>query len=107
MGRRGGKYGNRRTVVDGITFASRREAARYGELKLLAQAGAVRDLRLQVRYPLVVGGLLVCHYVADFVYWDRQSKSEVVEDVKGYRTDVYALKAKLMRACHGITIREV
>jgi len=35
------KYGNKKTVVDGITFDSMREANRYRELKLLERAGKV------------------------------------------------------------------
>ena len=31
----------------------------------------------------------------------------IVEDVKGYRTEAYQLKKKLMRAVYGIEITEV
>ena len=43
-------------------------------------------------------------YIADFVYYE--GKKEIVEDVKGYRTDVYKLKKRLMWVVHGIEIRE-
>lgn len=101
------KYRNKRTVVDGIAFASRREAKRYGELQLLAKFGDVRDLRLQVSYDLhAAGGERVARYVADFVYRDREG-TEVVEDAKGVKTPVYALKRRWMRAEYGIEIVEV
>ncbi len=94
------------TEVDGIRFPSRREARRYGELKLLLRGGAISDLQLQVKYPLPVNGHLVGHYVADFVYKDESTKRTIVEDVKGVRTSVYVLKSKLMKAIYGITILE-
>lgn len=100
------KYGNVPTEVDGRRFASRREAARYCELRLLERAGAIRHLECQVPYRLTVGGLLVCRYVADFRYTEADGR-EVVEDAKGYRTPEYKLKAKLMKAVHGITVVEV
>lgn len=100
------KYSAQRTTVDGRTFASKKEARRYGQLKLREAAGEIRDLLLQVRFPLEVNGVLVCTYVADFVYLEASDWALVVEDTKGVRTDAYRLKAKLMRAVRGITIRE-
>jgi hypothetical protein len=108
------KYGNTRTVVDGITFPSKREANRYGELRVLEQVGGITDLERQVRFAIEVNGVKVCTYVADFQYREPlpdhlgvTGRSElVVEDCKGFRTPEYKLKAKLMRAVHGITIRE-
>lgn len=99
------KYRSIPTAVDGITFASRAEARRYGHLKLLQQAGAISGLELQPRFPLIVNGVKVCTYVADFRYVDR--KRTIVEDVKGCRTQVYRLKRALMLACYGIEIAEV
>jgi hypothetical protein len=99
------KYGARKTEVDGITFDSAKEAKRYGELKLLERAGEIAELELQPKYDLTVKGQKVCTYKADFRYFEHGC--EVVEDVKGMRTPVYRLKKKLMKACHGIEIREV
>jgi len=98
------KFGNVRTVVDGRTFDSKKEARRYLELKRLQAAGAITALRLQVRFPLRVNGVAVGKYVADFVY--VRDGRRVVEDVKGVRTAVYKLKCKLMLAVHGIEILE-
>ena len=99
------KYGNVRVTVDGHKFDSKREARRYGELKLLQRAGKISDLLLQVRFPLVVNGHVICAYIADFDY--REGSYRVTEDVKGVRTAVYRIKAKLMKALHGVTIREI
>ena len=91
--------GYRRTQVDGIWFHSKREAERYKELKLMEKAGAIQpgSLRLQVRYPLHVNGIVLGSYVADFVYAERTGVVEyrtVVEDSKGMRTDLYRWKKK-------------
>lgn len=108
----GSKYHAKKTVVDGITFDSAREARRYSELKLLERAGAIRDLKRQVRYELIpafdAGGkhYRPTSYVADFVYTDCKTGTEVVEDVKGVRTDVYRLKSKMFAHKFGVVILE-
>ena len=101
------KYRAIPTDVDGVRFASRLEARRYQELRLMEAAGEIRDLELQPRYPLRVNGRLVCTYVADFRYWDVRAGRQVVEDAKGVRTSTYKLKAKLMKAVHDIEVQEV
>lgn len=100
------KYGNKKTIVDGIKFDSIAEAARYGALKLMISAKMITDLELQKRYKLEVNGELICTYVADFVYRFCGSSVIICEDVKGTKTPVYNLKKKLMKAIHGIEIRE-
>jgi len=97
------KYGNRRTNG----FASKKEARRHQELSLLQRGGAIRDLRTQVPFDIVVNGLKVCTYVADFTYIVPETGEKIVEDAKGYRTPIYRLKARLVRAVHGIVIKEV
>jgi hypothetical protein len=101
------KYGAVRTTVDGITFASKAEASRYTQLKLLAKAGHISSLRLQPRYPLTINGTVVGTYVADFAFLDERTGKLVVEDVKGYATPVYKLKRRLVKALYGIEITEV
>jgi hypothetical protein len=107
------KYGNRKTVIDGIVFDSKAEARRYCELSLMQKAGEISDLRLQVPFGLIETqrrsdgkmerGVV---YVADFTYRDRNGQL-VVEDVKGKRTAEYIIKRKLMLQVHHIEIREV
>jgi hypothetical protein len=101
------KYHATRTVVDGITFDSKREAARYTELKLMQRAGLISDLRRQVKFELIPKqqGERAVSYIADFVY--SEDGQTVVEDVKGVRTPVYRIKKKLMLWRHGVRIREV
>jgi len=94
------KYKNQRSKG----FASKKEAKRYQELRMLNLAGKIADLQTQVPFRIEINGVLVCKYIADFTY--RERAMQIVEDCKGYRTAIYRLKAKLMRAVHGITIRE-
>jgi hypothetical protein len=93
--------------VDGKRFASKREASWYTKLKALQKAGAISDLRLQVKYDLRVNDIHVCSYVADYVYVDKTTGETVVADAKGVITKEYRLKRALMWACLGIDILEL
>ena len=106
------KYHNIKTEIDGITFASKAEARRYQELKLMERAGVIGELELQPSFALVVNGTKICRYVADFKYLDKEKSTNaedcrVVEDVKGVKTPAYRLKKKLMKAIHGIEVQEI
>jgi hypothetical protein len=90
--------------ADGQLFASKQERGRWMDLRLEEKAGAIKDLKRQVVYPIEVNGLKVCDYIADFQY-ERDGRM-VTEDAKGYRTDIFKLKSKLMRAVHGIEVLE-
>ena len=98
------KYNNIKTVIDGITFASKREATRYSELKLLERGKCISDLRLQVPYVLIEsqkGGIrkeLALKYIADFVYFDNELNKQIILDVKGVKTPIYIAKRKLMKS---------
>lgn len=106
------KYKNKKVKYDGMVFDSLKEYNRYKELKLLERAGAIEDLRTQVKYILIpsqyLNGKCVereCSYIADFVYIENGEK--VVEDTKGFKTKDYIIKRKLMLFIHGIKITEV
>ena len=102
------KYGNRKVEVDGHTFDSAAEAKRYGELKLLVRAREISKLELQPKFDLFGSGLTkVCSYRADFGYTEIATGRRVTEDVKGMKTPVYRLKAKLFRDNFGFSITEV
>ncbi len=116
--KRRSKYGARPTMIDGIRFASEREAKRYCELKLLEKAGEIHDIRLQPGFDLAAfnrgGGLphLIGRYVADFAYCrclrtPCVRSHVVIEDVKGFKTPLYKWKKKHVEAQYGIRIMEV
>ena len=96
------KYHNKRISLGGHNFASKAEAARWIYLSALERDGGITHLRLQSRYELYAG----IFYVADFEYF-RESGISVVEDVKGLKTDVFKLKAKMFQAKYGKQIREI
>jgi hypothetical protein len=98
------KFHAKRTYVDSIAFDSKKEAARYQELRLAEKAGVIANLELQPRYPLIVNNVALGSYVGDFLY--EENGERVVEDVKGMKTPVYRLKKKLLKAIYGIDIRE-
>lgn len=101
------KYGNQIVEEDGLKFRSKAEHRRYRELKLLLAAGEIADLEIQPRYPLVVNGVKVATYVADYRYRDVRTGEVRVEDVKGKATLVYTMKKKLVKALYGIDVEEV
>ena len=103
--RRKSKYGNKKTVIDGIKFDSKREASRWCDLRLMLRAGAIADLKRQVPYQVSVNSVPVFKYMADFTY--LRNGVLVVEDSKGMRTPIYRLKKRCVEAQYGITIREV
>jgi hypothetical protein len=119
------KYHSKRVVIDGIEFQSKREGARWLELKMLQRAGRISNLERQKKFVLVPaqyeadiigprggkkrGKLLEREvaYIADFVYWDEEKHEFEVEDTKGVRTPEYIIKRKLMLWIKGIQIIEV
>ena len=99
------KYRNIHTTVDGIRFSSKREAARYDQLKFLEKHGKISELVLQPEFPIRVCGELICNYRGDFSYW--YGIDRVIEDVKGFKTPVYRLKKKLLKAVLGLEVTEI
>ncbi len=100
------KHGNTITQYDGIKFRSIRECNRYKVLKYHESLNIIKDLKLQVRYNLMVNDKLIESYDADFVYTDVQTGQQIVEDCKGFRTETYKRKRKWMKKIHGIVIKE-
>ena len=118
------KYHNKKVVIDGEIFDSKKEARRFTELLLMQRAGEISNLQRQVKYLLIpaqrepntvgkrggiIKGKLIereVSYIADFVYTDKEGQT-VVEDTKGMKTKEYIIKRKLMLYLHDIRIKEV
>ena len=123
------KYKAQKVYIDGHKFDSKKEAKRYEELKAMEEAGEISCLVLQPTFVLIpahyetferygkngqrlkdgrrlMQGYGQCVYKADFAYHDKDGK-DVVEDVKGMKTEVYKIKKKLMLREYGIIIKEV
>lgn len=99
------KYNAKKVRIDGILFDSKLEGNRYLELKQLLSLGVISDLETHKKYPLIVNGLEVTTYEADFVY--KKNGIEVLEDTKGFLTKEYKIKKKLMKAIYDKDIIEV
>lgn len=78
------KYRAKKTKVDGITFDSKKEAARYEDLKRMQQAHMISDLRIHVPFELHVAGIKIGKIIPDFMY--MSGGVEIIEDVKSEAT---------------------
>ncbi len=87
------KYGNVRVEDDGIRFDSQAEANRYGELRLLER---ISDLTVHPRYELqpASGDIRSIVYEGDFAF--QEAGNEICEEIKGYETEVWKIKRKMM-----------
>lgn len=118
------KYHSKKVTVGGETFDSDKEYRRFCELKLLQRGKRISGLQRQVKFVLIPtqrepdeigvrGGVKPgkviekeCAYIADFVYVNDKGET-VVEDTKGFKTEAYIIKRKLMLSVHGIRIQEI
>lgn len=103
------KYGAKKIKdpATGFVFDSKKEFHRWCELNILQKAGKISGLSRQVSFELIPKqtGERAVNYVADFTYYE--DGYFIVEDCKGYKTEVYKIKKKLMQYVHGIKIKEV
>ena len=111
------KYGNKPTTdAEGVRHASKKQATRYRDLGLLMKSGEILMLAREVRFRLP-GGI---EYRADHLTATPraievmaglvESGDLVVEDVKSEATrndKTYKLKARQMRECLGMEVREI
>ena len=111
------KHGNKKITIDGIRFDSKAEAAYYNYLKILKKSGDIKSFEMQVKYtlvdrfyhpsktrkngePSIVGAIT---YTPDFVIEENDGKKHVV-DVKGHRTAIFNLKAKLFMKRYNVPL---
>ncbi len=110
------KYNNKKVIVDGIKFDSKKEAEYYCQLKLLKQAGEIKDYRLQPIYELQPAfkkngkKYRAITYIADFVITNNDGTTDVVDvkSSKTFKTQVYRIKKKMFEYKYPeLTIKEV
>lgn len=114
------KYGNKKVkgfAADGatITFDSKREAKRWGELVARQKAGEIDSLERQVPFLFEIDGVYLTYvgsnrkvkYLLDFRYREVATGEWAHEDSKGHRTDGYKLKQALMDWVWRIEVIEV
>lgn len=112
--KRKNKYNAKTTVFDGLKFASKREAKRYCELKMLESSGDIERLMVQPAYPLKNESITVrypngrvARYTADFEYFENGEL--ITEDVKSRATMTEAAKLRIavFESIYGRSVRIV
>ena len=91
-------------TIDGILFASKREATRYAELILMVKAGIICELETQPRFDVLINGIKVITYHADFRYRDPKTGAYTVEDTKSSGTkkdEAFAIRKRCVEAYYG------
>jgi hypothetical protein len=89
------KYNAKKVTIDGITFDSKLEGARYNHLKELESMGLISDIETHPPFPCVVNDKKVCLYKADFRYKNSEGAM-----IKGIETPMFRLKKKLVEALY-------
>ena len=103
--KRANKYGAKRTVFDGITFDSQREAEVYRDLKVLEAAGRISGFERQRKFNLIVNGEIIGSYRADFSFIDHDQDGRLrVVDVKGVVQRSFVRTQKIIKAIYGIDV---
>ena len=113
------KYHNRKVsyydpvTKETITFDSEKERDYYLILKDRQRRGEIKDLKRQVTIEIQRAFIdkvdkkhRAIKYIADFTYYDLKDYQIHYIDVKGYKTEVYRIKKKLL-AYRNIIIEEV
>ncbi len=96
------KYGNKKINTPDGLFDSKKEYQEWCQLKLLQKAGEITELERQKEFQLIptiktnVETLRRVSYFADFFYFDKRLDCYVAQDTKGFQTDVYKIKKRLM-----------
>lgn len=98
--RKGAKYSNVRQTYQGYSYQSKKEAQQAFELDLLQKAGEIKSWERQKTLSLDVNGIHICNYRMDFVIYHHDGRTEFLE-VKGFPTDVWKMKWKLLEALYG------
>jgi hypothetical protein len=108
------KHGNKKIAYGGKVFDSKRELNRYMELRIMERAGAISNLKTQVRFALLPSVTIkgrkipATVYIADFTYTEKGLL--VVEDAKSphLRSEMYyRLKLRMLKYNHGIDVIEI
>jgi hypothetical protein len=104
-----GKFGNQITAAHGKLYHSKGEAERASQLKYMEMAGDILHLEEQTPFSLSIycpikdDLIHICTYIPDFSYYpkacwngNKDTSIRILEDFKGYATDVYKIKRKLL-----------
>lgn len=93
------KYGAISREYNGVLYHSKLEAKYASELDLELKEKKIKSWRRQVKISLDVYGYHICNYYVDFEVTHNDKTIELVE-VKGFPTEVWRLKWKLLEAIY-------
>ena len=99
------KYGNKWVKYDGHSFQSQAECDHYKKLMLQLQAGQIIGFERQKLFKLAINELLICTYRCDFFIKTLEGGYQV-HDIKGFISDEYLIKKRLMKVIYNIDIIE-
>lgn len=92
--------------ADGSWSDSRKEARIDARMMLLKHDPTVSTVERKVRYPLTINGEKIGVYECDWTVY-RHDGSREVYDAKGFKTPIYRIKKKLVKALYGFDIIEL
>lgn len=104
------KYHNKKCFYKDMMFDSKKERDYYVILEMMLKNNQITDLKTQVKFELQpsfkFNGKTIrsISYIADFTY--MKDGKLIIVDTKGYRTEVYKLKKKMMQY-KGLEIKEI
>lgn len=104
------KYHNKKCFYKDMAFDSKKERDYYVILEMMLKNNQITDLKTQVKFELQpsfkFNGKTIrsISYIADFTY--IKDGKLIIVDTKGYRTEVYKLKKKMMQF-KGYDIKEI
>lgn len=93
------KYRNKKCRYGNRTYHSRREASDALWLDSLLKQGKIKEVKAQHKIPIYVNDKFICSHYVDFKV-TLNSGEEIMVECKGFWTELYRLKLKLVHAVY-------
>jgi len=100
-----GKYNNAWVEYNGQKFQSKAERDRFMVLEHKMNIGEIGRVTRQKVFVITINGIEITKYRCDFFYKTSEG-AFIVEDVKGFVTEEYLIKKRLMKVCYNVDIVE-
>jgi hypothetical protein len=91
------KYGAKKQTYNGVKYDSTLEAKVAEDLDWQLHAGLLKEIKRQVKIPLLVNKILIANYYCDFRVIDKHDQVKYIE-VKGMELPLWQMKKKLFLA---------
>ena len=91
------KFNAKKQIYKGMKFDSKKELTRYLVLEQMEKNNYISELELHPMIPLIVNGIKIGKYTADFKYKNNNGEV-IIEDVKSKvtKTRDYILRKKIL-----------